>query len=138
MLDHGLDGGAGFAKIQTRIEVRGLFNKVLTDAGSKSKAQIGVDVNLADSHGSGLAELLFRNADSIGHLSAVLVDDLHKFLRYRGCTMQNDREARQTLGDFLQYVKAKGRRDQDAICIAGALFSRELVSAMGCADGDSQ
>ena len=52
--------------------------------------------------------------------------------------MQNDREARQTLGDFVQNVEAQRRRNEDALFVAGALLGLELVSAVGGADGDGQ
>ena len=52
--------------------------------------------------------------------------------------MQNDREARQTLGDFVQNVEAQRRRNEDALFVAGALLGLELVSAVRGADGDSQ
>lgn len=52
--------------------------------------------------------------------------------------MQNDREARQTLGNFLEYVETQRRRNEDALLVAGALLRGELVSAVGGADCDSQ
>ena len=52
--------------------------------------------------------------------------------------MQHDREAGQTLGDFLQNVEAEGRRDEDALLVAGALLGLELVCAVAGADGDGQ
>jgi len=52
--------------------------------------------------------------------------------------MQNDREARQTLGDFVQNVEAQRRRNEDALFIASALFGLELVSAVGGADRDCE
>ena len=52
--------------------------------------------------------------------------------------MENDREAGQTLGDLFEDVEAQGRRNEDALLVAGALGSRELVSAVAGADGDGQ
>ena len=52
--------------------------------------------------------------------------------------MQNDREAGQTLGDLFEHVEAEGRRDQNALFVAGALGSGELVCAVAGADGDGQ
>ena len=48
--------------------------------------------------------------------------------------MQNDREARQTAGDFFQNVETKGRRNEDALFVARALRRRELVRAVRGAD----
>ena len=52
--------------------------------------------------------------------------------------MQNDREAGQTAGDFFQNVEAQGRRNEDALFVAGALLGLELISAVAGADGDGQ
>ena len=41
-------------------------------------------------------------------------------------------------GDLFQNVEAQGRRNQDALLVAGALGSGELVSAVAGADGDGQ
>ena len=52
--------------------------------------------------------------------------------------MQNDGEAGQTAGDLFQNVEAQGRRNQNALLVAGALCGGELVSAVAGADGDGQ
>ena len=52
--------------------------------------------------------------------------------------MENDGEAGQALGDLFEDVEAQGRRDQNALFVAGALGSRELVCAVAGADGDGQ
>ena len=52
--------------------------------------------------------------------------------------MQNDREAGQTLRNIFQNVKAQGRRLQDAVLVAGALFGFELVGAVAGADGNRE
>ena len=66
------------------------------------------------------------------------VDLVNELARNRGGTVQNDREARQTLGNFLEYVETQRRRNEDALLVAGALLRGELVSAVGGADCDSQ
>lgn len=73
-----------------------------------------------------------------GHLAAELVDLVNKLTRYGRGTVQYDREARQTLGNFLEYVETQRRRNQNAVSIAGALLRSELVSAVRGADCDSQ
>ena len=112
--------------------------KVLAHAGSEGQAQVAVNVDLAYSHGSGLAQLLLGDADGVGHLAAVFVDDLHEFLRNGGRAVQHDGEARQTLGYFFQDVEAQRRGHQDAVRVAGALRGGELVRAVAGADGDGQ
>ena len=86
----------------------------------------------------GHAQLVFRNAHGVGHLAAVLVDDLHKFLRHGGSAVQHDGEAGQALGYLVQDVKAQRRRHEDALLVAGALCSGELISAVAGADGNGQ
>ena len=43
-------------------------------------------------------QLLFRNANCVGHIAAELVDFLHELLRDRRSAVQDDREAGQALG----------------------------------------
>ena len=52
--------------------------------------------------------------------------------------MEHDGEAGQALGDLLQHIEAQGRRDQDALLVAGALGRGELIGAVAGADGDGQ
>ena len=52
--------------------------------------------------------------------------------------MEHDGEAGQALGDLFQHVEAQGRRDQDALLIAGALGGGKLIGAVAGADGDGQ
>ena len=66
---------------------------VLADGAGHGQAQIGVDVDLADSHGSGLAQLLLRDADGVGHLAAELVDLGNEVLGHGGRAVQDDGEA---------------------------------------------
>ena len=122
---HGL---AGRLQILTGVEMIRMLRKVFTDHGGHGKADIGVDIDLADGAAGSLAKLLFRNADGTGHISAVLVDDAYEFLRNRGGTVQHDRETGQLLGAFFQHVKPELR-----FC-AGL----EFVGAVAGADGDSQ
>ena len=92
----------------------------------------------ADGQLSGMAQLLFRHADGVGHVAAVLVDHLHILLGHGGRAVQDDREARQTAGDLFEDVEAEGRRNENAVGIAGALLRLELISAVAGADGDGQ
>ena len=85
-----------------------------------------------------VTQLFLRNADCIRHLAAELVDLVNKLTRYGRGTVQYDREARQTLGNFLEYVETQRRRNQNALLVAGALIRGELVSAVRGADCDSQ
>ena len=94
--------------------------KVLTDGSGHCEAKIGVDIDLADCHGGGLAELILGNAYRTGHLAAVFVYQLDKLLRNGRRAMKNNREAGQTLFNLFENIKSEVR-----IC-AGL----ELICAM--------
>ena len=138
MADELLDVGACGLEILARVELVGMLVEELTDGAGHGQTQVGVDVDLADGELGSLTQLILGHADGVGHLAAVLVDHLDVLLRDGGGAVQHDREAGQTLGDFLQHVEAEGRRDQDALLIAGALLGLELVCAVAGADGDGQ
>ena len=88
MSNHALNSSTGRLQILTRIEVTGMLDKMLTNAGSHCHTQIRVDVDLANGHSGGLAELILGYAESTGHIAAKLVDLLSKLLRHRGSTME--------------------------------------------------
>ena len=138
MGDHVLDSLTSRLQVLTRIEVIRMLVEVLADRSGDSQTNIGVDIDLADGQLCSMTELFLRNADCIRHLAAVSVDLVNELARYGRGTVQNDREARQTLGNFLEYVETQRRRNEDALLVAGALLRGELVSAVGGADCDSQ
>ena len=96
-------------QVGTGIEYILLLFEYLTDAGGHAKTQVGVDVDLADCAAGRFTKLIFRNADRILQSAAVLVDDPDIFLRNRGGSVKNDREARQSSDYFIKNVKAKLR-----------------------------
>ena len=130
VLDQFLQIVAGRLQISTGIEISGMLIEVLADGAGHGKTQVGVNVDLADSHGSSLTELLLGNTNCIGHCAAVLVDHLNVLLRYGGRTVENDGETRQTLGDFLENVEPQRRRNQNALFVPGALLGSELECAV--------
>ena len=136
--DHVLDSLTSRLQVLTRIEVIRMLVEVLADRSGDSQTNIGVDIDLADGQLCSVTELFLRNADCIRHLAAELVDLVNKLTRYGRGTVQYDREARQTLGNFLKYVETQRRRNQNALLVAGALIRGELVSAVRGADCDSQ
>ena len=135
---HVLNSLTSRLQVLARIEVIRMLSHVLTDGSSHSQTDIGVDVDLAYSQLSSLTQLIFRNTDSIRHLTAVGVYDLYELLRNGGRTVQNDREARQTLDALFQYVETQRRRNQNAVLVASALLRSELVCAVGSTDSDCQ
>ena len=52
--------------------------------------------------------------------------------------MQNDREARQSLGDFFEDVETQRWRYQNTFFVSCALFGFELVGAVAGTDGNGQ
>ena len=106
----------------------------LPDGAGHGQTQVGVDVDLADSALSGLAELLLGDADGIRHLAAVGVDHLHIVLGNGGGAVEHNGEPGQALDHLVQNVKAQRRRNQLALFVAGALGGGELIGA----DGDGQ
>ncbi len=77
--DHHIASGAA---VLTRVELSGLLSEGLADASGKGEAAVGVDVDLADGALGGLAELLLGDADGVGELAAILVDDVDVLLWY--------------------------------------------------------
>ena len=76
MSNHVFDCLACRFEILARVKVIGMLSKVLADIARHSKADIGVDIDLADSELCSFTKLIFRNADSIGHMTAVGIDHL--------------------------------------------------------------
>ena len=128
MLNHTLNSNSAIAQILSGIEVSGVVVKVLSNSSSHSKSQVGIDIDLANSLCSSLAEHLFRDTDSIGHLAAVFVDHLNEFGNNGACTMENDGEAGKTSSNFIKNIETE----------LGLLAGLELVCAMACTDSDSK
>ena len=121
-----MDVLAADLQILTRIEDGRIVNKGLTDTSGHAKTKIGIDVDLADSAACSLTKLIFRNTNGILQSTAVCVDDLDILLRDRGSSVQDDREARQSLDNLIEDIKTKLR-----------LCARlELVCAMAGSDCD--
>ena len=78
--DHILNSLTSGLEILSGIEVIGMLNEVLTYVSGHCKTDIGVDIDLTYSELSGLTELILGDTDSIGHVSAVLIDHLYEFL----------------------------------------------------------
>ena len=70
-------------EIFSGVELIGMFSEELTDGTGHCKTEVGVDVDLADGESCCFAKLIFGNADSTGHISAVFVDHLNIILRNR-------------------------------------------------------
>ena len=80
--NHILNSLTSGLEILSGIEVIGMLYEVLTDVSGHCKTDIGVDIDLTNGKLGSLTELILGDADSIRHISAVLVDHLYEFLRY--------------------------------------------------------
>ena len=138
VLNNSLDVSTSRSQVLTWIEVLWMLHEMLADAGSQGKAQVRVNVDLANCTTGSLAELILRNTDSIIQLAAVSVDDLYILRNYRRSTVEYDWELRQDLGDLVQNVETQLRWNQNAILVQGALCRSELECAVAGADSDSQ
>ena len=138
VLNHRLNFLACNGKIRSGVEYGGIVAHYAADTCGESKTDIGVDVDLADCHGSCLAELFFRNTNCVGEVTAEGVDFLNVFLRNGGSTVENDREAGKSLFDFSKDVETERRRNEDTLFVSGALLSSELVSTVRSTDGDCE
>lgn len=101
MSNHLLNSLASRFQILTRIEMIRMLCEVLADVACHSKTDIGVDIDLTYCKLSCLTKLLFRNTHCVRHIAAVLVNHLNELLRNGRRSVQNDREARQTLDALL-------------------------------------
>ena len=127
-----------YGEVGSGVEYVGLLCEDSSDTRCHCKTDIGVDIDLTYSHGSCLSELLFGNTDSIRELAADGVDLLNVFLRNGGRTVENDREAGESLFDFFENIETERRGNENTLFVSCALFSSELVSAVRCTDRDSK
>ena len=126
MSNHILDSLTSRFQVLTRIEVARVFNQVLTDRSGHCQTQVGVDVDFANAEFASLQQHVFRYALSAVELAAVFVAFLNKGWDNGGSTMQNQRIARQQVGDFFQTSEVQLR------------FAFEFISAVAGADSDCQ
>lgn len=114
------------AEVLSGIEVGGVFCEVLSDCGREGKAQIGVDVDFADGHGSCFSEHIFGYAFCAGHGSAVLIDHFHVFGNDGRSAVQHDGEFGKAFADFFKDIESQ------------SCFAFEFKCAVGSADGDGE
>ena len=100
---------SGDFQVSARIKHIRVCLQSLTNACCKRKSQIGINVDLADRGSCRLTKLIFRNTDGVFQRSAVLIDDLDVFLRNGRRSVQNNREARDSLDDLIEDVETKLR-----------------------------
>ena len=109
---------------------------MLADTSGHAETEVGVDVDFANSHGSSFAELVFRDADSIGEMAVVSIDDFDVFRNDGRCAVEHDREAREAFGNVFEDIETEFRRNEDAFSVACALIWCEFVCAVARADSD--
>ena len=66
-------------QILARVKVIRMLGHMETDTGCQSQADIGVDVDFADCQASCLAELVFRNTNSIREITSIFINNLYVF-----------------------------------------------------------
>ena len=71
------------SQIFARIKLGRTFGEYLTDGSRHSQTAIRINIDLADSRLSRLAQLVFGYTDGIFQRAAVFVDNGHFFLRNR-------------------------------------------------------
>ena len=136
--DHLLDLVSADLKVLSGVKDRGIVCEDASDTCRHGKAYIRVDVDLADRHLCGTAELILGDTDCIGHLAAETVDLSNSRLSDGGGTVENDRESGKSLFDLFKDIEAEGRRNKNAVLISCALFGSELVSTVTGTDGDRE
>lgn len=107
VFDNRADCVSGGSQILTGVKVGRIESKVFSDGCRDCKTKVAVDVDFADCHACGFAEHFFGNTLCAGHISAVLVDDFHVFLRNAGRSVQNDGESGQAFADFFENVETE-------------------------------
>ena len=121
--------------VLTWVEVLRMFIKCLTNASSKGKTRVRVDVNLTNSTLSSLTELILWDTYSVWQLTTVFVDDVNILLRNRRRTVENDWEAWELLLNSCENVESQWRRNQTAsLWVTCTLLWSELVSTMRSTD----
>ena len=81
---HILYCGSCRLKILPGVEMLGMFIEVFADRRCHCESKIRVYIYFADSHGGSLAQLILGNSDGAGHVAAVFIYHLDKFLRNGG------------------------------------------------------
>ena len=138
MADHLLDLSSCDLEIFSGVESLGLLGENAANACGHGKSDVGVDIDLANSHLRRFAELLLGNTDSIGKFAAESVDFGNALMSDAGSTVQNDGEAGKSLADFFEDIKTERRGNEYAMLVSRALLCGELVCAVGGTDRDGE
>lgn len=118
----------GLAEVLPRVEPVWVLGEDTADGAGHDNPAVRVDVDLADSGLAGLPKLGLRDTDGVWHLAAILVDKGDIVSRDGGRAVENDWEAWELLLDLVE--------DVEPDLWLGARW--ELVSTVGCADGDGE
>ena len=112
MRNHLLNLSASNGEVGSGVKYLGLIVHNAADTCGHSETDIGVDIDLADSHGSSLAELLLGDTYSVGKLAAESVDLSNVLLRNGRSAVENDGESGESLLDFFENVEAERRGER--------------------------
>ena len=100
VLNHFFHHRTSVAKVLTGVEVARGFVEVLSNRRRERYAKVGVDIDFANCHLSSFSKFAFGDTDSVGHVSAELVNDSNLVLGNGRRAVKNDGEAGQSLADF--------------------------------------
>ena len=113
-------------EVLARVKLAGVLGEDLADGAGHGHPVVGVDVDLAHPVLDATLDLLHRHAPGLGHLAAVLVDDVLEVLRHAGGAVHDQVGVGQAAVDLLDHVHG-----QDvAVRLAG-----ELVGTVAGAHG---
>ena len=129
---------ASWAEVLAWVELVRAVSHELADSSGHSETAIRVDVNLANSRAGSLAELLLRDSDRVFQSATVGVDSLDILLWNRRRAVENDRESREFLLDFVEDVEAEWRWNEVTVSVACALCRSEFECTVRSTDGDSE
>ena len=130
MHDHLLHSLSGRLQIASRVEIRRILAECFTDGTCHSQTDIGVDIDLADSHRGSLAEHVFRDAFRTEDFAAIGIALFHKFRNDGRSAMEDDRVVWQELANLFQTFIVKIGVAFEFVCsVAGADRNSERVAA---------
>lgn len=128
--DHLLHSLSGRLQIASRVEIRRILAECFTDGTCHSQTDIGVDIDLADSHRGSLAEHVFRDAFRAEDFAAIGIALFHKFRNDGRSAMEDDRVVRQELADLFQtFIVKIGVAFEFVSSVAGADRNSERVAS---------
>ena len=108
---------ATYGEITSGVEHLGSVGEHATKTCSEGDTDIGIYIDLANCRSCCLAELIFGNTDSIGHLAAESVYLAYKIVGDGGSAVKNDGEVRYLLFDLFKNIKTERRGNENTFFV---------------------